>query len=465
MASIVDRGGDDPQIPSNVEEGCGTFPVGVKEETVGNDTKNHKMEHETERRGITEGGGEEAVEGGGLGQVTAVDVKVKSPILAGKTREGALAASRAEADKAKVVCNRCGTRISCACAGGDNARSGLSVGIGNITLGRSFGSPQQSKGARSIMSWNTWRTIAMDDDRDGGSDGDRDQGPSGSDGENFRNNGGSGSRERQTTAEGSAEDNSNGRGGVTAGDAGGKDVCIPGIRNRITSQEMGVISTLDGENGDKAMDSERKIKTDSEDSVDPPAPHKVSLPLSALSPGPPQRSARLKLTSGDSSNKGDYCNPDENLQGKEQHPVTILKSEDNISLGEQCDRHRNNDGSGGAGQADDRDTVADSEREALVPITRREATQQEEENSLSIATSADGATTRGGIWSSTAADQTTMDSIADTTGVTSEAERNSTQNDPGSSTQVSRSPRLPGTFKTTKRLSEALTYAAGDTGR
>lgn len=462
MASIADRGGEDPQIPSDVEEGCGTFPIGT--------------EDETERHGTTGGKGEGAVEWGGLGQIAAVvAIKVKSPILAGKTRDGLLDASRAEAGEAKGVCNRCGAKGVCTCAGGDNARSGLSVGIGNITLGRSFGSPQQSKGTRNIMSWNTRRAIAVDDDRDGGSDGDRDHGLSGSDGENCRNNGGSGSREHRKTAEG---DNSEGRGGVRGGGAGGNDECTPGNRKRITSQEMGVISTLDGENGDKAMDSGRKAKTDSEGRVDLPASQKVSLPLSTSSPGPPQSSARLKHASGDSSNEGECCNPDKNLHGEEQHPMTVLKSEHNLSLSEQTDRHRSNDGSGeerpvqSTGildgiQADDRDTVANSEREALVHITRRKATQQEEESGPSIATSAEGATTTmGGIWSSTAADKTTTDSIANITGDTSEAKRNKTQNDPGNtSTQVSRSPRLSGTLKTTKRLSEALTYAADDLRR
>lgn len=471
MASIIDRGGDDPQIPSDVDEGCGTFPVGVKEATMGNDTENHKTEareDETERGGTAGGGGEEAVEGGGLGQVTAAEGKVKSPILAGKTHEGALAAFRTDADEAKGVCNRCGARVACACACRDNAGSGLTVGIGNITLGRSFGSPQQSKGARSIMSWKTRRTIAVDDDQDGGSDGNRDHGPSWSDGENCRNNGESGLRECRTTAEGSTEDNSEGRRGITAGDAGSNDQCTSGNRRCTSSREMGITSTLDVENGDKARVNEREANMDSEGSVDPPAPHKASLP---------QSSAQLKSTSGVTSNGGAGCNSDENLQGEEQYSVTVPKSEDSIRLSEQSERHRNNDRNGGAGafqtigilegtQAGG-DTVADSEREALVAITRREARQQEEQNSLPIATAADGATAvgaTGGIWSSTATDDTSMDSIANVTGVASETERDKIQDERGSTTQASRSPRLPGTFKTTKRLCEALTYAAGDLG-
>lgn len=53
------------------------------------------------------------------------------------------------------ACARCGARVPCACGGG--ARGGCGAGGagggGNTTPGRRFGSPQQSKGIRNVMSW------------------------------------------------------------------------------------------------------------------------------------------------------------------------------------------------------------------------------------------------------------------------------------------------------------------------
>ncbi|CAM9509184.1 unnamed protein product [Ectocarpus sp. 13 AM-2016] len=194
VASIIEHGGDDPQIPRDVTDGCGTLPAGTQDETA-TDTLNRadSKSHPGEARGGSAEGFEgaaavlmEIAAGGGEGGLAAVAAagrtrtadrnSVRSPSAISITADGVPVAERADEDENAAAraaanggggCPRCGARVPCACGGG---RGGGGGGGGNATPGRRFGSPQQSKGLRNVMSWATGGSITPPAGR--GSEGD-----------------------------------------------------------------------------------------------------------------------------------------------------------------------------------------------------------------------------------------------------------------------------------------------------
>lgn len=176
VASIIERGGDDPQIPLDVGDGCGTLPTGAQDEPTAA-TAQDDPTGEAERLSFaggppTAGEGAGGVGGGGGGaagvagisRMRTTDVGFSSPRTVGGTLEGAATALRTDGDEAGGACVRCGARVPCACGGG--VGDGGAGGGGNITPGRRFGSPQQSKGTRHVMSWATGGSFAAGDDRE-----------------------------------------------------------------------------------------------------------------------------------------------------------------------------------------------------------------------------------------------------------------------------------------------------------
>lgn len=180
MAAIIEQGGEDPQIPPDVNEGCGTHPTGAQDEAADSANRADSKSLSLEVRG---GAGWEDVEGavaveaaagdpGGIGApdggAAAAAARAKtaergadrSPSTAGfASNGGGTIAVRTDGDDCAVAgaggCARCGARVPCACGGarGGGGAGGATGGGGNTTPGRRFGSPQQSKGLRNVMSW------------------------------------------------------------------------------------------------------------------------------------------------------------------------------------------------------------------------------------------------------------------------------------------------------------------------
>lgn len=192
----MERGGEDPQIPGYVDEGCGTAPADASQETnvaQRSDSKSQPLEARgAGAGGETEKGGfagvavvavaaaaaaaaaavtitaEDAgvVVGGEAGEgrkARAAERGTSSLSTASLTPDGLVSATGVEVDEAKGACTRCGARVSCACGSG----GGGGGGGGSSTPGRRFGSPQQNKGIRHVMTWSTGGPIAPDIGQDG----------------------------------------------------------------------------------------------------------------------------------------------------------------------------------------------------------------------------------------------------------------------------------------------------------
>eukprot|EP00903_Cladosiphon_okamuranus_P006923 g6738.t1 len=202
VAAIIEQGGEDPQIPSDVSEGCGTHPTGAQDQAADSANRADSKSLSVEARG---GAGGEEVEGavavvavpgdpGGTGAAdggaavaaaaaarakTAERGAVRSPSTAGFASNGGGAiAVRTDGDDVAAgagECPRCGARVPCACGGvrGGGGAGGATGGGGNTTPGRRFGSPQQSKGLRNVMSWAPGSSVSASATKDqGGGDGD-----------------------------------------------------------------------------------------------------------------------------------------------------------------------------------------------------------------------------------------------------------------------------------------------------
>ncbi|CAM9421715.1 unnamed protein product, partial [Ectocarpus fasciculatus] len=365
VASIIEHGGDDPQIPRDVIDGCGTLPAGAQDETA-TDTSNRvdSKSHPGEARGgsveVVEGAAavlmEAAVgagEGGSAAPAAAGRVKtadrssLRSPSAISITADGVPVLARADEDENAVAaaaaggggCPRCGARVPCACGGARGGGGGGAGGGGNATPGRRFGSPQQSKGLRNVMSWATGGSITPPAGRGSeGDDGDSQDGSrssndgnrngierrrrrladdeKGTTGWNSESSGGSvrsfssaesfnksssshGSRwrDRRKTGDGGKYSSSSPR------DSGGASVVSSGgVRKRSSSRGTGFRKSQEGDDG---VGGGSDHETDSVDRSD----NCLAAPARPKSPRSPRAhsSTRLKRVSGSSSAEASGC--------------------------------------------------------------------------------------------------------------------------------------------------------------
>eukprot|EP00904_Undaria_pinnatifida_P004500 jgi/Undpi1/14050/HiC_scaffold_9.g03701.m1 len=169
VASIIEQGGEDPQIPHDVGEGCGTLPAADQDEELeaaGGEAERISFAGGVPTAGEGGGGGGGGAAGiAGLSRARTTDVGFSSPRTGAVGLDGAAIPLRTDGDEAGGPCVRCGARVPCACGGGGIGDGGPGGG-GNITPGRRFGSPQQSKGARHVMSWATGGSVTAGNDRE-----------------------------------------------------------------------------------------------------------------------------------------------------------------------------------------------------------------------------------------------------------------------------------------------------------
>lgn len=196
MASILERGGDDPQIPADINDGCGTLQhgaAGIGQDDsstphgAGVDAKSQPLEPRGGgEAGRTIAAGTDGVTGSACGIAIARAATADS-CTTGRNLSNDIATAGwipavgnvslstdadGKGDGGGGACTRCGARVSCAC--------GVSSGAGGGSAppgGRRFGSPQPSTGARSVMSWGTLvvdeEYVDGDDERHRDSDGHR----------------------------------------------------------------------------------------------------------------------------------------------------------------------------------------------------------------------------------------------------------------------------------------------------
>lgn len=267
MAFILENGGDDPHIPADVDDGCGSLPLtaGQEDPSALHGSGSGAKSQPLEARGL--GGETDATVGGGGGggptaaaitrAVTADSVvrgrkhSVGKAATEGVAMVSASLSTDGEPGGVGGACARCGARAPCACGNGCG---------GTITPGgRRFGSPRPSKGARSVMSW---RTPPMDRDEDGG-EGEKD-GCSSSGGRRSSRLS-SDDRERNCSDEGDRDS-----GGGGSGDGMGVDDNVGGGGNGRDSdgsslESSGLIVTADDKNlsggNTPSCDSARRKRT------------------------------------------------------------------------------------------------------------------------------------------------------------------------------------------------------------
>lgn len=396
VAAIIEHGGDDPQIPPDVNEGCGTHPTGTQDEAADSSNRADSKSQLLEARGGGGGGGEfeggsavvaAAGDPGGIGAAdggaAAARAKaadrgaVRSPSATGSTSNGggSAIAVRTDGDDFAAAgagaCTRCGARVPCACGGG--ARGGGSVGGsgtgggGNTTPGRRFGSPQQSKGLRNVMSWapggsasasaSKGRGSGVSDDGGGDNGGRRrrrsscygedtaEWNPSSSDG-----SGGSvsseGSLNQPSVSHGSQRRERSSTGGEEVGPAEGtrefrfSGGVIGGGGLRKRSRGVGLRKSQDGSGS--ATDQ----GADSNGSRD----NGATAPARPKSPRSPRShsSTRLKRVSGGDSSRGSCSIDGDDPEGERTTVVTTL-STSNRGPSQKSEGSKNGDGRGEQG--------------------------------------------------------------------------------------------------------------------
>lgn len=537
VASIIERGGDDPQIPLDVGDGCGTLPAGAQDEETAA-TAQDDPTGEAERLRFAgsppaagegaagaAGGGGGAAGVAGISRMRTTDVGFSSPRTVGVALEGAATWLRTDGDETGGPCVRCGTRVSCACGGGSVGDGGIGGG-GNITPGRRFGSPQQSKGTRHVMSWATGGSVAAGNDREG--DGEpRNLSPSSNDPGRRRrvssSSGGSGGSVDNaewdgrgsggSSSGGSARSRSRGDGERSDGNERGRRVEGGSGARRKRCRAVEGMGSNDAGTVDGGFQSDSDHRSKSTDSNASPAP--AARPISPRSP-PSQRPARLKRASGGSGSSvgsvgiasvegGD--SESEKTLGAVARDTGLSTRKGGIDREEDAVSARQEQAGGtspppfstsaAAGAAPTMTPCASSTTAAL-PAAVADALHEEVER-VCIETGAGGElaaapSTHQGCTPRTSGTQkeararsvalveaaprasdvgagrspAAVPAAAGSTGGASTAKGGTALGRLGISPRTPRSPRLSGsgsdTFKTAKRLSEALTYAASGAG-
>ena len=521
LASIIEEGGDDPKIPNDINVGCGTELMGEKENAAVVEARSPQTEARqsgVEQAEIGEGAdgaaGEEGVSGGAAASNSCGKIEGLSTL--GKTREGASVPLKTDVNGVTEACSRGGV-------GGENAGIGEASGGGRSTpLGRRFGSPQHSKGGRNVMSWATRGAVPVDDEETSEEDRGR-RGRSSNDGghrdrRSRSNENGAGALDFRLAPGGSVEDSPRDQdlkdhGGASAGDAmdeqckhGGSDESprgqdcedhggasagdavdeqseFGGSSVRKHSRDV-ALESLDGENevGLGITESENNnVGVDLDDH--PAAAHEATRPHSPRS----WSSARCTLTSRSSGDRATDSVPNEDISVVKEgceYAVAISESnrrgESSMNACEEVVQLRHPDDPGGTSVAEPtrlasptvsapeasvqaRHVCEEARGRSLCSDTEREIIARQKEGSIAIAAAVGvGSVLSIGdtIRSSTAA----VDSVASA----SEAEGHGAPDHAGISLRTLQSPRLSGSlsenFKTAKRLSEALTFAADNLG-
>lgn len=166
----MERGGDDPQIPADVSDGCGTLQPGAasqEETSTLHGSQANAKSQPLEARGGGEvdttvagrAGGVAIGGGGGISTATRADRAATADNVLVKRK---LSIRTANGEGVRVDAAATSLTTDADVGGGGGCAYGVGVGVGggggggNTTPGgRRFGSPQPSKGARSVMSWGT----------------------------------------------------------------------------------------------------------------------------------------------------------------------------------------------------------------------------------------------------------------------------------------------------------------------
>lgn len=551
VSAIIEHGGNDPQIPADVNEGCGTHPTGASTQDDPADCSNRadSKSQSLEARGGGGGGGEEvegcvAIVGAsgdprGIGGAdaaarakTADRSAVRSPSTAG------FIAVRTDGEDFTAAgaagCTRCGAQVPCACGGGGGGArggggggaGGATGGGGNTTPGRRFGSPQQSKGLRNVMSWAPGGSISASTakGRDSGvGDGDgvgKRRGRSSGYGENDtdRNSSSSGgsvgsmsseeSFNQPSSPHGSQRRERRKSGGEERGTADGVRVGRLSGEGGARKRSRGVgLRESQGEDGSGSATDQGAGSGGSKDNGGT-APERPKSPRSPRS----HSSTRLKRVSGGGSSRGNGSIDGDDSDGERTTVTTLTISNRDPSLGR--DGRDTGNGSGddddeeeGDGhrpsrnqppRAGDDTTPSGEPSTGLIGVSRQRAEQPAARSrqemtadndrptaspavSLtgsrrsSLAAPAGGETQVSGgnavsprRRSSAAAPAMTMPASASGAAAIAAAPAGAggplVLDHPAATPRTPRSPRLIGsgseTFKTAKRLSEALTFAA-----
>lgn len=350
MASIIERAGDDSQIPGDVNEGCGTLSADAHDETAKAHRADSKSQPLEARGEATEqpGAGGGTVKAGGVGagkgenggncERGGVDSRAKTAdgvvrILSAAGMVPERMPARADVvDGFERACFRCGEKNHCACVNGGGGTEGGATRVGGSTSpGRPFGSPTtQNKGARNVMSWTMGNSAVEDHGSSGLDDDQLDTTSSNKDLSAKRrrssrtSGGGDGveSNRHLSTTIASSEESLEPyslveRSIVGSQDtAGGQEASAQSGRETKRGDqvvEFGRPHIKDAGNGSDGSDSDHNA--DSAGSTCSVAAHEAARPMSSRSPVPGS-SARLKRLSGGSRSRSRGSQEGDNLGGK-----------------------------------------------------------------------------------------------------------------------------------------------------